>query len=77
MPSVAPCTSYACCFARTADGLPIPYGDRFHSTRPKRPLESVILGGTKKERLLRDVKQFLAKGDEYLSLGVRVARLNE
>ena len=47
---------------------------RFHSTRKKRPMESVILGGTKKERLVQDVKHFLARGDEYHNLGIPYRR---
>jgi len=47
---------------------------RFHTTRKKRPLASVILDGTKRERLVRDVKQFLARGDEYTGLGIPYRR---
>eukprot|EP00667_Euglena_gracilis_P012132 EG_transcript_12438 len=47
---------------------------RFHNTRKKRPMESVILEGTKRERLVRDVKHFLSKGDEYNSLGIPYRR---
>lgn len=47
---------------------------RHHDTRTRRPIESVILDGSMRDDLIRDVRTFLGSRDYYTRLGVPYRR---
>lgn len=64
--------SYGQMMGRTQLFTPDSWGDewKLHSTKPKRKIDSVILANEVRDRVVEDVRQFLAKEKRYESLGV-------